>query len=136
MLDNLGIRVERIATKVTKHGAACVEGGVVGFAIKTKQIDRFVRPTDAAATEIAIGERFVLVVGGEHELPIATGFAPSGTVAGDKLFIDPDDNAVKRTSIAAGDLPLGVVVEKDTAPDPDRVLVNTNAWQAFLPTPS
>lgn len=126
-----GERVEAVATRVIPHGAPCVIEGKVGFAAKVKQLDRFIRPTDTAATQIAIGELFTLFVVGTHELALAGGL--SAAAVGEKLWIDPDDDVVKRNaSAAAGDLPLGVIDEIDVARTPDVARVNMNNWQAFI----
>lgn len=94
MRDDLGTRVKRVASDDIPHGHPAVEGNIVGFAAKTNQIDRFVRPTDAEATTILRDEEFVLFVGGLHELKVETDWAPAEVAEGDLLFIDPTDNSV------------------------------------------
>src|SRR3954463_13882323 len=107
-----GLRAEVTSTRVVNHGQACVANGKVGFAAKVDQIDRFVRPTDAAVTQIAIGTKFTLFLTGVGEVPLSGGLAAAAV--GEKLWIDPDDDVVKRNaSAAAGDLPLGVIDEID-----------------------
>lgn len=134
MRDDLGVRVERIASTDLVHGQAVIEGNIVGFAAKTDLLGRYVDPTSAAVTTIEEGDSFVLFLGGKHELALtnAVGFAPTGTVADDLLYIDPDDGKVIRNSVAAGDIPLGVVELVETARTPDAVLVNANALNAFM----
>lgn len=136
MRDDLGVRVERIASKDLVHGQAVVEGGIVGWASKSTPLGRYVDPASAGVAKIVTGETYVLFLGGKHELALtnATGFAPTGTVVKDLLWIDPDDNKVKRGgAAAAGDFPLGVVEEVDAVRTPDAVMVNANAWNAFFP---
>lgn len=137
MRDDLGVRVERVASADIPHGHPAVEGNLVGFAAKSAQIDRFVRPTDEEASTILEDEVYVLFLGGLHELKIAAGWLPVGAAEGELIFIDPDDNKVKlEGEAAAGDLPLGVVEEIDTGRTPDVGLINCNALNAFLPIPA
>lgn len=92
MYDAPGVRREATATKVTPTNTPCVENNIVGWATKVAQLDRFVRPTDAEATEIAIGEHFEQFVGGTHELALSGGL--SAVAVGQRLYIDPLDNSV------------------------------------------
>lgn len=134
MRDDLGVRVERIASKKIPHGHPAVEGNIVGFAAKAGQIDRFVRPTDEEAFTILEGEPYVLFVGGAHDLKLEAGWLPVGAEEEDLVFIDPDDNKVKLAGEAGtGDLPLGVIETIDTFRTPDVALINTNSLAAFLP---
>lgn len=104
-LDNPGVRVEKLATKKVLDGLPTVEKKIVGWANRTLQLGAFVNPTDEKAVkEIQIGEPFVIMVGGEHEVPISgtKGHAPVGTVEGDLLYIAEADNAITRNADAAG----------------------------------
>lgn len=131
--DDLGVRVERIATKAVKDGLPTVEGAFVGWANKSTQPGAFVDPSSAAITTIEVGEGFVMMVGGKHEVPISAtkGHAPVGTAVDDLLYINPADNEIKKEA-AVGFVPLGVVEEIDATRTPDVALVNTNALNAFL----
>jgi hypothetical protein len=92
MYDAPGVRREAVASVAIESGTPCVEDNIVGWAAKTEQLDRFVRPTDAEATEIAVGEHFTQFVGGTHELELSGGL--SGVTVDDLLYIDPSDNSV------------------------------------------
>jgi len=137
MRDETGTRIDRVATATIKHGAAIVAGNLVGFAAKAAQIGRFVAPDTAAATDIQTGEAYVLFVTGGHELPInaGAGTLPSGTIAGDRIFINPTTFALARNTGAAGNLALGIVESVDTSRTPNVGLVNMNRLNAFYPVP-
>lgn len=102
--DDLGVRVERIATKAVNDGLPTVEGKFVGWANKTTQLGAYVDPSSAAATLIEVGEPCVLMVGGKHEVPISAtkGHAPVGTSVDDLLYIAAADNAISRNAAATG----------------------------------
>lgn len=104
-LENPGTRVEKIATKKVLDGLPTVEKKIAGWANRTLQIGAHVDPSDVnAVSQIQIGEAFVVMVGGEHEVPISAtlGHAPVGTVEGDLLYIAEADNAITRNAAAAG----------------------------------
>jgi hypothetical protein len=137
MRDDPGKRIERVASKEIPHGHPAVEGGLVGFAAKSDQPDRFVRPTDKEISTIAKEEVYVLFVGGSHDIQIAAGWLPVGAKAAELIYIDPADNKVKLEAEAEeGDLPLGVLESIDTARTPDFALINTNALNAFMAVPA
>ena len=132
MYSGPGERVEVVAVREVAHGAPCViPEGLVGFAAKIDQLDRFTRPTDPEATTIAVGELFQLFLTGVHELELVAPFAAADV--GTRLWIDPDDDSVDDAA-TTGDIPLGVVQEIDTARTPDVARVNLNCWQGFLPS--
>jgi hypothetical protein len=116
------------ATKAAEHGQIVIEENFVGTAFKVEQLGRFVAPTAAEATEIAIGEEFEIQVGGIHEAPAAGAIAALGV--GDRVFIDPADNSLEAAG-GAGLVPVGVVTEVDASRTPDVLRINSNAWQAF-----
>lgn len=70
----------------------------VGIIAKVEQLDRFVRPESAEASEIQPGEQAVLFQGGIHELILAEALGLVGISAGDKLWIDPVDSSVKTSA--------------------------------------
>jgi len=112
--DDLGVRVERIATKAVKDGLPTTEGKFVGWANKTTQLGAYVDPSSAAAALIAVTEPFVMMMGGKHEVPISAtkGHAPVGTAVDDLLFIATADNAITRNADAAGTNEVQKVVVK------------------------
>lgn len=134
MLDDLGVRVERVASKVIRHGDPAVENNLVGFAAKSEPLGRYDDPSLAAAKEIAENEPYVLFIGGVHELDIsAAGPGPEAAAVEDLLFIDPTDNSVVTQAEAeapeADAHPLGVVQEVDEGRE--VALVNTHALHVF-----
>jgi hypothetical protein len=135
--DDLGVRVEKIATKAVKDGRPAVEERIVGWSNKTMQLGAYVDPSSEEATLIAKKEAFVLMVGGKHELPIGKGAdeAPEAVKVGDRLWIDPKDNSIKTEASEKAEgkvlyTPLGVVEEIDAVRK--VALINTNALAAFL----
>lgn len=124
-----GDRHTAIATKACVHGQIVTENGFVGTAFKVEQIDRWTRPEDGA--DIAIGEEFEIMIGGVHEAKVTEGGMASA-VEGDRIWIAPATNALDDAS-SAGALPVGVVDEVDASRNPDVCLINSEAWQAFLP---
>jgi hypothetical protein len=82
------------------HGAAAVIDNKVGFLAKTEQIDRFTRPDSSEATDIQPGEGCEIFIGGVHRLALTGALA--GAVAGDKLYIDADNNVLVAPGEAEG----------------------------------
>lgn len=134
-LENPGVRVEKVATKAVYDGRPTVEENVVGWANRTLQLGAYVDPNDEEATkQIKKEEAFVIMVGGEHELPVGAEAdeAPEAVKAGDLLWINPADNSIK-TVAAEGEtkfLPLGVVTSVDATAK--TCLINTNDRSPFL----
>ena len=94
-----------IATKVTPHGAACVEDGIVGVAIKQKAASW--QANLAAQNSIAIGEAFHIRTKGVRQIAFV-----ASCVKGDMLWIVKASNVVQRTATGAGlGYKLGLVVE-------------------------
>src|SRR5260221_202149 len=94
-LQGTGKRHVAIATKTVVHGAPVCEDGYPGIAAKSTQLGRYVDPASAAATLIAIGEDFVIMLGGVQEVlaanvPGGVGAAPPGT----PVWINEDTNAL------------------------------------------
>jgi hypothetical protein len=129
--EGLGVRHTAVATKLVKHGAACIENGFEGIAFKVRQLGRFVDPSSAAATDIAIGEVFEIQVGGIHEVPRSGNLAAA--VVGDDVYIRTTDNVL---GLAAQGLTAGVltanwkkfgkVTALDTSRSPNVLRVNSN----------
>jgi hypothetical protein len=90
--EGLGARHTAVATKACVHGQIVVEDRIVGTAFKVEQLDRFVRPTSAEATQIVVGEEFEIQVGGVHEAPLTGALAYAGV--GDRVYIAEDDNTL------------------------------------------
>jgi hypothetical protein len=66
------------------------------------------------ATQIAIGEEFVIMMDGDHEINPSS-LLPGGAAAGTQLFIRPSDNSLHALgSTTTGDVKLGVVDSIDT----------------------
>lgn len=82
------------------HGAPAVVEGKIGFLAKTAQIDRFTRPDSSEATDIQPDEGCEIFIGGVHRLALSGGIA--GAVAGDKLYIDADNNVLVDPGEAEG----------------------------------
>lgn len=132
MYDQPSDRVTLFADHDLEHGVPAVVAGLVGFPAKVGQPDRFTRPTDASITAIPEDEQFVHFVGGVHEIELTGGLA--AIAVGEKLYIDPADDTVrKEADVTTDDVPLGIVQEIDTSRTPDVGRVNIDAWQAFLP---
>lgn len=107
-----GRRYSVTATKATSHGAATVELNHAGIAAKSAQVAPMAPSVAnaALAVQIAIGEEFVIMMDGQHEVPTST--LPVGSVAGSQLFIRPSDNSLHLAgSTAGGDVKFGVVDE-------------------------
>lgn len=126
-----GLRKQAVATKIVLHGDPVVELGFAGSAFKTNQLGAFVAPTTAAVRQIAIGEPFIIELGGILEVPAAKivgglAAAPEGTA----LYIVNADNMVTPTAGAAGtSTKYGRVDSVDAARGIARV--NTNTKDSF-----
>lgn len=129
-LEGPGRRFAATATKATTHGAHTVELNHAGIAAKSQQIAPMAPSVAnaALAVAIAIGEEFVIMMDGVHEL--ATSALPGGTVAGSQLYIRPADNTLHLAgATAAGDVKFGVVDEIDTTHG--RAQVNLSQRSSF-----
>lgn len=107
-----GRRVAVTATKATTHGAPAVEINHGGIAAKSAQVAPMV-PSVANATiaqQIAVGEQFVIMLDGIHE--VATTLLPAGFAVGTQLWINPADNTLK-SATAAGYVKFGVISDID-----------------------
>lgn len=129
-LEGPGRRFVATATKATTHGAHTVELNHAGIAAKSQQVPAMAPSVANAALAVAIGvgEEFVIMLDGVHE--VATAALPAGTVVGDQLFIRPADNTLhKAGATAAGDVKFGLVDEIDTGLG--RALVNLTQRSSF-----
>lgn len=129
-LEAPGRRYVATATKATTHGAHTVEVNHAGIASKSTQIPAMAPSVAnaALAVAIAIGEEFVIMLDGQHE--VATSALPGGTVVGSQLFIRPADNTLHLAgATAAGDVKFGLVDEIDTGLG--RALVNLSQRSSF-----
>lgn len=133
--EGLGVRHTATATKVTVHGAACIENGFEGIAFKVAQLSRFVDPSSAAATQIAIGEKFEIQVGGIHEVPRSGNLATAdvGLAAVSDIYIKESDNTLGLAAqgltagvLTAGWKKFGKVTARDTSRTPQVLRVNSN----------
>lgn len=109
-LESPGRRFPVIATKAVTHGAPTVELNHAGIAAKSTQIAPMAPSVAnaALAQQIAVGEQFVVMMDGDHE--VATALLPGGTVAGGQLYIRPADNTLHLAgATAAGDVKFGLV---------------------------
>lgn len=90
-----GVRQSLIATKATEHGAPVVEKKHPGIAAKSAQVEPMAATAANAllADNIGIGEEFVVMLGGVHEIPSA--LLPGGAVEGDGLWIREADNLLR-----------------------------------------
>lgn len=108
-LEGPGARFSVIATKATTHGAPATELGHPGVAAKSAQAAPMVPSlaNAAIAQQIAIGEEFVIMLSGVHE--VATSLLPGGAAAGSKLYIKESDNSLvlAATALASGVLNAG-----------------------------
>lgn len=107
-----GERYSAIATKATTHGAPAVELNHPGIAAKSAQVAPMV-PSVANATvaqQIAIGEEFVIMMSGSHE--VATSLLPAGYAVGTQLWIATADNSLQ-SAAAAGRVKFGVIDDID-----------------------
>lgn len=89
-----GSRYSTIATKATRHGDPAVEKGHPGIAAKSTQIaPAAVSQANAdAAVNIAIGEEFVIMTQGLHEVLVAS--LAAGAEEGDEVYIRDTDNVL------------------------------------------
>lgn len=133
--EGLGVRHKAVATKTTVHAAACIENGFPGVAFKTTQLGRFVDPSTAAATTIAIGESFEIQVGGIHEVPRTGNLATAdvGAAAVADIYIRDVDNvlglaaqALTGAVLSAGWSKFGKVTARDATRTPQVLRVNAN----------
>lgn len=105
-LEGPGRRFDAIATKATTHGAPAVELNHAGVAAKSTQIPAMAPSlaNAAIAQQIAIGEDFVIMMDGVHE--VVTGSLPGGAATGNALYIKVADNSLH---LAADALTAGVL---------------------------
>lgn len=131
-----GTRFSVVATKATAHGKPAVELAHPGIAAKsTNPAPMAVSVANAAlAQQIAIGEEFVIMLAGDHEVLVAD--LPGGAVAGNPLYIKASDNtlALAATALTAGVLnagfwKFGVIDSIDLTLG--RALVNLNLRSVF-----
>ena len=125
-----GVRVKAINGTVgspliatLKHGDLVNVKGVKGVAMKSTQVDRWVKPIDAQ--KIAGGEEFVIGVGGVVECAIAAPVA--ALIVGD--YVEVAINTATLTEGTVGTVTaatLGVVQEVDTTRTPNVARINTN----------
>lgn len=128
--EGLGARHSTVATKAVTHGRPCVEDGFPGIAAKNSQLDRFVNPATAAATQVIVGESFMIQLGGIHEvrgtdIPGGIAAAPKGT----PIYITTATNAIVLAA-GAGIVKYGRVTEVVAARD--IVRVNADARDTFV----
>lgn len=104
-----GRRYDVVATKATTHGAPVIELNHAGIAAKSSQAAPMAPSVANAviAQQIAIGEDFVIMLEGDHDVAVAA--LPGGAAAGDRLFIKASDNtlALAATALTAGVLNAG-----------------------------
>ena len=108
-----GKRYAVTATKATTHGAPAVENNHAGVAAKSAQIAPMVPSVANAATaqQIGIGEQFVVMMEGLHE--VKTSLLPAGYAVGTQLWIATADNSLQNAA-AAGRVKFGVIDDIDT----------------------
>jgi hypothetical protein len=123
-----GSRYSTIATKATAHGKPATEHGHPGIAAKSAQpAPAAVSVANAAAAQqIAIGEEFVIMLTGAHEVAVAD--LPAGAAVGDAVFIRVADNVLVNAA-GAGIVKFGRISSIDTALG--RSLVNLNLRDTF-----
>lgn len=124
-----GARVRAIATKAVNHGQTVIENGIPGIAAKSTQLGPFVDPATAAATQIAIGEEFIIMVGGVAEVPYARWSVGGPPTVGMATYIVPADNTLSNAAAAGVNKRYGLVQEVDAARSVARV--NTNVAGAI-----
>lgn len=126
-----GERYSVVATKATEHGAPAVENRHPGIAAKSAQAaPAAVSVANAlAAQQIAIGEEFVIMMTGVHEVAVAD--LPAGAAVGDALWIEIADNSLANAAEAqtaglteAAYVPFGRISSIDATAG--RALVNLN----------
>lgn len=135
-LEGAGVRRSQLATKATAHGLPVVEQNFCGIAAKSTQAaPAAVSVANAtAAQQIAIGEEFVIMLSGLHEVAVAS--LPAGAAVGDPLYVQESDNSLADAAEAltdgileAGYSKLGLIDSIDTTAG--RALVNLNQRSAF-----
>jgi hypothetical protein len=126
-----GSRYSVTATKATEHGKPAVENRHAGVAAKSEQADpAYPNAANALlAQDIAIGEEFVIMLDGAHELLVAD--LPAGAAVGDGLWIEIADNSLANAAEAqtggiteAAYVKFGVISSIDVTAG--RALVNLN----------
>jgi hypothetical protein len=132
-----GSRYSTIATKATAHGKPATEHGHPGIAAKSAQpAPAAVSVANAAAAQqIAIGEEFVIMLDGLHEVAVAD--LPGGAAVSNPLYIREADNVLVLAATAldvnnvlkAGFKKYAVVSSIDTTLG--RALVNLNLRSTF-----
>lgn len=127
-----GERYYATATKTTLHGAACVENGVVGVAIKQVAPAAGTGLTDVANTTIAIGEKFVIDTKGIVEVPVGA-LTPTKGMA---VYLTAATNALTPTGPASGTTTykFGTVVEVagERGTPTGRVRINLDLKDSFV----
>lgn len=135
-LEGPGQRFSCTATKATAHGKCAVELGHAGVAAKSAQIAPAAPSVAnaAAAVAIGIGEEFVIMMNGLHEVAVAD--LPGGAAAGNPVYIRASDNAIVLAATAlssgvlqAGFWKFGLIDSIDTVLG--RALVNLNRRDSF-----
>lgn len=126
-----GLRQEATATKVVNHGDPVVENNFSGSAFKTAQLGTFVAPNAAAVRQIAIGEKFVIELGGMQEVPFAkiVGGAAAAPLGTPLYIVKADNNVTPAAGTVGTTVKFGVVAEVITARSVIRV--NTNEKGSF-----
>jgi hypothetical protein len=118
-----GERYSVVATKATRHGKPVVENRHPGIAAKSTQaLPAY--PTQAnadAAGAIPIGEEFVIMLEGVHEVLVAD--LPAAAAVGDQVFIRTADNVLVNAG-GAGIVKFGLISSIDATLG--RALVNLN----------
>lgn len=133
MAQGPGHRHNAVATKAVQHRRPVVEDNVPGIAFKSTNTQGipFVAPlldAPTAATLIAIGEAFVIEVGGMHEL-LPASILPAGAVVGAPLWINVADNTLQAAA-GAGRIKFGVIDRIDV-PLTGTFAVNANLRDSF-----
>lgn len=123
-----GKRTAVTATKACNHGDPVVEQNIPGVAAKSAQVAPMVPSVAnaAIAQQIAIGEQFVLMSSGLHE--VVTSKLPAGYAVGTQLWIATADNSLQ-SAAAAGRVKFGVIVDIDATHG--RAHVNLNLRDTF-----
>jgi hypothetical protein len=135
-IEGPGGRYSVIATKAVAHGAPAIEKNHAGIAAKSAQASP-AAPSVAnalAAQQIAIGEEFVIMLSGLHEVAVAA--LPGGAAEGDPVYIVKADNTLANAAAAlnagllrATHAKFGLISSIDTVLG--RALVNLNQRSAF-----
>jgi len=135
--ENPGIKHTAIFTKITDHGAPCVENGFPGVAEKVAQLGSYVDPASAAARQIAVGEEGEIVYRGEVEVARAGNLAAADVSADDAVsavYIRVADNvlglaaqALAAGALNAGWVKFGRISERDASRNPQVLRVSLDA---------